>query len=148
VFLREDTGGEVQTTEMIYCPMTGIRGPVLDNAAAWREQHRHALWEFNPWTGQRRSPRDIEQDPDGKLLLPPGETPTGEWERHILMLIRADGALGQFMRVGWAGKLDAQQLIVKLSKEEQALTFRLTEPADEQRYYQLLHLEVWRVATQ
>lgn len=146
-FLCEDKGGEVQTTEMLYCPMMGIRGPVPDTAVAWREQYRHA-WAFNPWTGHRRSRLDIEQDPDGRLLIPTGEKPTGEWERHILMELRASGALGQFKRFGWAGKLDAQQLIVKLSKDEQALTFRLTDPDDEERYYGLLNLEAWRVATQ
>lgn len=138
----------MQTTEMLYCPVTGERGPVPITAAAWREQHRHTAWVFNPWTGQKRSLGDVEQDPDGRLLLPPGEKPTAEWESHILQLIRAEGALGQFRLRGWAGRLDAQQLIVVLQKGEQSLTFRLTEPKDEGRYYQLLRLEVLRHALQ
>ncbi|WP_224078057.1 hypothetical protein [Cupriavidus laharis] len=138
----------MQTTEMLYCPITGTRGPVPNTAAAWRERHRHTVWEFNPWTGQKRSLCDIEQDPDGRLLLPPGEVPTAEWERHVLQLIRAEGALGQFRLRGWEGRLDAQRLIVLLRKGEQSLAFRLTEPKDEERYYQLLRLEVLRFALQ
>ncbi|BCL91903.1 hypothetical protein ACNRBV_17575 [Ralstonia pseudosolanacearum] len=138
----------MQTTEMLYCPLMGTRGPVPNAASAWREQHQHAVWVFNPWTGQKRSLCDIEQDPDGRLLLPPGEKPTAEWERHILQLIRAEGALGQFRLRGWAGRLDAQRLIVILHRGEQSLTFRLTEPKDEERYYQLLRLEVLRLALQ
>lgn len=145
-FLREDKGVEVQTAKMLYCPMMGTREPLPDIAAAWREQHQHA-WVFNPWTGHQRSPDAIECDPDGRLLLPPGETPTGEWETYILMAVRADGALGQFKRFGWTGKLDFQQLTVKLRKGEYDLTFSLTEPKDEERYYQLLNLEAWRYAT-
>lgn len=137
----------MQITEMLYCPMMGTRGPLPDTAAAWREQYRHA-WVFNPWTGQQRSPIAIEQDPDGRLLIPPGETPTVEWERHFLMAWRAEGALGQFKRFGWTGRLDSQQLIVKLCKAEQALTFRLADQVDEERYYELLHAEAWRFATE
>lgn len=137
----------MQTTRMLYCPMMGARGPVPDTAAAWREQHRHA-WAFNPWTGRQRSQLAIEQDPDGWLLIPPDETPTEECERHLLMELRADGALGQFKRFGWTGKLDSQRLIVKLCKGEQAVTFRLTDPGDEERYYELLQVEAWRFATQ
>lgn len=147
-FLREDIGeGEVQTTEMLYCPIMGTRGPMPNFAAAWREQHQHN-WVFNPWTGQKRSLCDIEQDPDGRLLLPPGEKPTAEWERHILQLIRAEGALGQFRLRGWEGRLNAQRLIVVLRKGNQSLTFRLTEAKDEERYYKLLRLEVLRLALQ
>lgn len=146
-FLREEKGGEVQTKEMLYCPMMGTREPVPDTATAWREEHGHA-WVFNPWTGRRRTPIEIEQDPQGRVLIPPGETPTGECERHLFMEFRASGALGQFRRAGWCGRLDAQRLIVKLHKDEQVLSFKLTDPVDEERYYQLLHLEVWRLATQ
>jgi hypothetical protein len=146
-FLYEDNGGKVQTTKMLYCPMMGVRGPVPDTAAVWREQYRH-VWVFNPWTGQERSPIDIQQDPDGKLLIPPNETLTEECERHFLMVWRASGALGQFKRFGWTGRLDPQQLIVKLCKGEQALTFRLADEGDEERYYELLHAEAWRFATE
>lgn len=146
-FLLEDKGGEVQTTEMLYCPMMGTREPLPGIAAAWRKQYRHA-WVFNPWTGRQRSPLDIEQDPDGKLLVPPGETPTGEWEYNIRMALKASCALDQFKKFGWTGKLDSQQLIVKLCKGGQILTLWLTDLGDEQRYYELLHAEAWRVATQ
>ena len=137
----------MQTTKMLYCPMMGIPGPVPDTAVAWREQHRHA-WIFNPWTGRQRSQLAIEQDPDGWLLIPPDDTPVEESERRFLMESRASGALGQFKRFGWTGKLDAPQFIVSLRKGQQTFAFRLTDAGDEERYYELLHVEAWRFATQ
>lgn len=141
VFLRVDIGGEVQTTKMLYCPTTGKPGPQPDTATAWRERYRSA-WLFDPWTGEARAACRIEHDPDGWLLVPPGETPTGEWDRYLCDVFRADGAFGQFKRFGWSGKCDTR-LNVKLCKGEQVLTFRLTDPSDEERYYQLLHAEAW-----
>ena len=32
-----------------------------------------AEWKFNPWTGDRRAGADVETDPWGKLIIPPGE---------------------------------------------------------------------------
>lgn len=30
-------------------------------------------WLFNPWTGGRRAGKDVESDPQGRLIVPPGE---------------------------------------------------------------------------
>ncbi|MEX3671134.1 hypothetical protein AB3X82_23365 [Paraburkholderia phenoliruptrix] len=137
----------MQTKKMLYCPMMGKPEPSPDTAAAWREQHRRA-WVFNPWTGRKRLSLAIEHDPDGWLLIPPDDTRTEESERRLLMELRASGALGQFRRFGWIGTLDVPQLIVRLRKGQQAFSFRLADPADEERYYELLHVEAWRFATQ
>ncbi|QTB79308.1 hypothetical protein J3L14_17855 [Burkholderia pseudomallei] len=136
----------MQTTKMVFCPLSGERGPVPDIAAAWREQHRVA-WMFNPWTGEPRGLRDIEQDVDGRWILPPGEQMDEEWDRHFIKLCRADGALGQLRLAGWSGMVDMQQLVVTIFKDEQALIFRLTDPAEEERFYTLLHDEAWRRIT-
>jgi len=135
----------MQRTEMLYCPMMGVRGPLPNTAKAWREQHRHTLWVFNPWTGHQRTLDDVQEDPDGKLLLPPGEKLTAEWDRHMQNVLRAAGAFNLFRRAGWVTRLDAQRLVVDLRKEGKALTFRLTQPKDEKRYYQLLHREAIRI---
>ncbi len=148
-FLREgNTEGEVQNTEMIFCPATGKRGVVPGVAAAWRDYHRHTVWSFNPWTGAMRTLPEVAEDPYGRLLLPPGEMPTAEFETHTLLYLRAAGAIGQFKRAGWTAKFDAVQLIVELRNAKHALTFRLTETRDEERFYQLLRLEAWRLATE
>jgi hypothetical protein len=124
-FLQGQKEEEMQRTEMLYCPMMGVRGPVPVTAKAWREQHRHTLWVFNPWTGHQRTLDDVQQDPDGKLLIPLGEKQTAEWERHWMKAFRAEAAFNLFRRAGWATRLDAQQLVVDLRKGGKALTFRL-----------------------
>ena len=134
----------MQTTKMLFCPVSGERGPVPDSAVAWREQHQMQAWIFNPWTGEQRDPRGIEQDVDGRLILPPGEKLTPEWDRYFNKVWRADGALGQLRLAGWSGKLDAQRLVVTVFKGKQTLVFTLTESDDEERFYALLHDETWR----
>lgn len=136
----------MQTTKMLFCPLCGERGPVPDNAAAWREQHQ-AAWMFDPWTGKPRGARDVEQDVDGRWILPPGEQMDEEWDRHFIKLCRADGALGQLRLAGWSGMVDMQQLVVTIFKDGLTLTFRLTEPDEEERFYNLLHDEAWRRIT-
>ncbi|MBB5503242.1 hypothetical protein [Paraburkholderia sp. MM5384-R2] len=146
--LQGNTEGEVQITEMIFCPATGKRGVVPEVAAAWRDYHRHTVWSFNPWTGANRTLPDIQEDPYGRLLLPPGEKLTKEFEAHTLLYLRAAGAISQFKRAGWTAKFDAVPLIVELRNAEHTLTFRLTETRDEERFYQLLRLEAWRLASE
>lgn len=146
--LQGNRESKVQITEMIFCPSTGKRGVVPEVAAAWRDYHRHTVWSFNPWTGAKRTLPDIQEDPYGRLLLPPGEKLTKEFEAHTLLCLRAAGAIGQFKRAGWTAKFDAVPLIVELRKAEHALIFRLTEARDEERFYQLLRLEAWRLATE
>lgn len=143
-FLREEIGVKVQTTKMLFCPLSGEREPVPNLAAAWREQHPMRVWTFNPWTGKPRGLYDIEQDADGRLMLPPEEKLTEAWDRHFIKLCRADGALGQLRLAGWGGMLDAQWLVVTVFKETQVLTFRLMESDDEERFYALLHDETLR----
>ncbi|WP_255032313.1 DUF3310 domain-containing protein [Bordetella genomosp. 1] len=42
-------------------------------AGEYRAAHPHALWQFNPWTGERRDSRDIDTDPQGRAIVPLGE---------------------------------------------------------------------------
>lgn len=44
----------------------------LSAVRAYRQCFSHQ-WDFNPWTGARRADKDIESDPWGKLIVPPGE---------------------------------------------------------------------------
>ncbi|MFL9948942.1 hypothetical protein PQR68_23400 [Paraburkholderia agricolaris] len=134
----------MQTTKMLFCPLSGKHGPVPDLAAAWREQHPMRVWTFNPWTGKPRGLCDIEQDADGRLILPPGEKLTEEWDLHFVRLCRADGALGQLRLAGWSGMLDAQRLVITVFKGKQTLVFTLTESDDAERFYALLHDETLR----
>lgn len=63
-----------QSTPLVYSPLTGNRY-ISDSytAAGHRRDHRMVAWFFNPWTGNARDPRDIDNDPLGYLILPPGE---------------------------------------------------------------------------
>lgn len=47
----------------------------LSDSATYRQCFSHQ-WDFNPWTGEQRSGNDIESDPWGKLIVPPGEEVT------------------------------------------------------------------------
>lgn len=64
----------MQHTPFKYLPQD--RTPVPDSvtlyAPFWRRQMA-SDWRFNPWTGTPRASQDIESDPQGKLIVPPGE---------------------------------------------------------------------------
>ncbi|WP_146126113.1 MULTISPECIES: hypothetical protein [Burkholderia cepacia complex] len=134
----------MQTTKMLFCPLSGERGPVPDTAAAWRERYPMRVWAFDPWTGKPRGPGDIGQDADGRWILPPGEQLSAEWERHFIKICNADGALGQLRLSGWGGMLDVHRLVITIFKGAQTLTFRLTEAEEEERFFALLREEAWR----
>ncbi len=133
----------MQTTRMLFCPLSGEPGPVPDSAGAWREQHQ-VVWLFNPWTGELRERLEIERDADGRLLAPPGEKTAVEWDPHFVKARGADRALGLLEQAGWTGHLDAQGLVVTVSKGPLMLTFDVMAVADEERFYTLLHDETLR----
>jgi len=57
-----------------YSPITGHRYERSDmTAEGCRKAYPIASWIFNPWTGQRRDERDVESDPQGLLIVLPGE---------------------------------------------------------------------------
>jgi hypothetical protein len=64
-----------QDTLMKFDPATGQPRPYPSHAKQWRLWHGHVVtaWLFNPWTGDRRSASDVGTDPQGHLILPPGE---------------------------------------------------------------------------
>lgn len=141
--MRGKMGGKVQITKMVFCPLSGERGPVPDSAAAWREQHQ-VVWLFNPWTGLQRERLEIERDADGWLLEVPGEAPAADWSPRFVKERGADKALGLLELAGWTVDLDSLRLEMVVSRGSLTLTFKLMEPADEERFYILLHDETQR----
>lgn len=63
-----------QSTPFKFSPIDGNRYKWVPDMTAerWRNA-RNARWLFNPWTGACRDERDIESDPQGLLIVPPGE---------------------------------------------------------------------------
>lgn len=63
-----------QSTPLRFHPTTG-RPFVGHNplAAEFRSTTFSGFWVYDPWTGKRRDPRDIETDHHGKLIHPEGE---------------------------------------------------------------------------
>lgn len=41
--------------------------------SAWSWRHPIHRWHFNPWTGGKRDPGDVKQDPHGLCIVPPGQ---------------------------------------------------------------------------
>lgn len=63
-----------QETIMKYDPATCRDMPYPSHAAQWRLWCGATLaWLYNPWTGERRDARDVGSDPQGLLIIPPGE---------------------------------------------------------------------------
>lgn len=65
-----------QIATFLYNPSNGL--PYLTDAdgptaEAFREQHGPVAWLYNPWTRERRDPRDIGTDVLGRLIVPPYE---------------------------------------------------------------------------
>ena len=63
-----------QSTPLRFHPTTG-RPFVGHNplAAEFRSTTFSGFWVYDPWTGNKRDPRDIETDHHGKLIVPDGE---------------------------------------------------------------------------
>jgi hypothetical protein len=62
-----------QYTPMLYSPMDGV--PLVGDPV-FANNYRAVggiTWVYNPWTKVKRAPQDIESDPFGILILPPGE---------------------------------------------------------------------------
>lgn len=59
-----------QQALMKFDPATGLPQPYPSHAAQYREWHGLVAWLFNPWTGERRDPRDIGSDVQGFLIWP------------------------------------------------------------------------------
>ena len=53
---------------MKYSPDTGEERPYPSNAKQWREYHGKVAWLYNPWTGEKRDPRDVGSDVYGEQL--------------------------------------------------------------------------------
>lgn len=62
-----------QHTLMKYDPASGEHRPYPSNAHDWRRYHGPTAWLYNPWTGNKRDPRDIGTDVHGILIVPDGE---------------------------------------------------------------------------
>lgn len=63
-----------QKSFLIFNPLTG--GPLGSDiyADAYRAITGYlGAWDYNPWSGKLRDIRDIKSDPQGLLILPPGE---------------------------------------------------------------------------
>lgn len=63
-----------QSTPLRFHPTTG-RPFVGQNplAAEFRSTTFSGFWVYDPWTGHKRDPRDIEMDHHGKMIIPAGE---------------------------------------------------------------------------
>lgn len=59
---------------MIFDPQTGESRPYPSEAQQYRIRHGNTAWLFNPWSGNRRLAADVGSDPQGFLILPPGES--------------------------------------------------------------------------
>ena len=62
-----------QNTPAPFSPFNGrkLRAPLNVNEQHWRAEIH--VWHFNPWTGAKRNPLDVESDPRGLLIRPAGE---------------------------------------------------------------------------
>jgi hypothetical protein len=111
-FLREEKRGvevQPQTTQMLFCPVSGKRNPVPESATAWRQQHQ-VVWLFDPWTGVQRERLEIERDPYGRLLVPPSEELPFEWLPGFVKTGGVYLAAGQLEKAGWTVKGMARTL--------------------------------------
>ena len=63
-----------QSTEMNFSPDYGKADVYPKKAQEWREFHGDVAWIYNPWTGDKRDPRDIGSDVLGLLIIPPNES--------------------------------------------------------------------------
>lgn len=65
----------MQHTPFKYLPQDRTQVPdfVILYAPFWRTVLPNKVWIWNPWTGAPRASQDIESDPQGKLIMPPGE---------------------------------------------------------------------------
>lgn len=63
----------MQSDTMRFDPATGEPQPYPSHAAQWRQWHGpNCAWLFDPWTGRRRSARDVGSDINGRLIVPAG----------------------------------------------------------------------------
>lgn len=63
-----------QHTPCRFNPMDGDKTwPSVWQANEWRLYYPGHPWNYNPWTGAHRDERDVESDPMGRLIVPPGE---------------------------------------------------------------------------
>ena len=58
----------MQEALMKYSPDTGEERPYPSHAKQWREYHGKVAWLYNPWTGEKRDPKDVGSDVYGSLL--------------------------------------------------------------------------------
>lgn len=64
----------MQITNMRFDPVTGKEHVFPANAQHYRMYNTvGAVWMFNPWTGTKRDPRDVDTDKYGVLIVPTGE---------------------------------------------------------------------------
>ena len=62
-----------QYTLMKFDPTNRSERPYPSDAKQYRKWNGKIAWLFNPWTGEKRDPRDIGSDVTGILIIPPGE---------------------------------------------------------------------------
>ena len=62
-----------QENLMKFCPAYGTPTPYPSHSAQYRKYHGDVAWLFNPWTGEKRDPRDIGSDVFGNLIITDGE---------------------------------------------------------------------------
>lgn len=56
-------------------PLHGTRIAARYTPTEYRMKFPNDPWRYNPWTGNRRTEMDITSDPQGLLIVPPGEQP-------------------------------------------------------------------------
>ena len=54
---------------MKFDPQDGSEKPYPSHAGQYREWHGLTAWLINPWTGEKRDPRDIGSDVTGILIV-------------------------------------------------------------------------------
>lgn len=63
-----------QDAILLFDPATGKKRPYPSHAGQYRKFYGDVAWLFNPWTRERRDPRDIASDVMGWLIVPPTES--------------------------------------------------------------------------
>lgn len=56
-----------------YSPFDGSAVGAGHTPEGYRAAFPHKTWRFNPWTGTHRHERDVQTDPFGQLIRPPGK---------------------------------------------------------------------------
>lgn len=113
-----------QSTPMIFMPHTGLQYPISNRKACeFRKSFTRTIFKYDPWTGEKRNPADIESDPFGLLITPPSEPLfTIEREEDSPLVQLEIGLVKDLIDYGLSGKVAepwmVEQLQTALQKAE------------------------------